>query len=302
MNAAALIQNANQSSTALRWNMKVLKKALKNYFTAKTPRAQRTCSKDKTHLFGEDVNHPHFYLNSCSPLASSRLCGGSSIPTAIYRLVLGLVGVWLAVSSATVCASDSDPRQVRVGNLIYADDKTSVCFSDRFLTTVQTEAGINTEKRMHAVRLGRADELLAVPFVIMNGQQEFTLPAGERALLKRYLHGGGFLLASAGCSAEQWTASFRRELEAVFGVGCLKPVPTDHPLFSTLFTVTDISLTHGGNAQFEGLFIDGRLACLFSKEGLNDTEHTQGCCCCGGNEVRKAEEIVANALVYALVE
>ncbi len=208
----------------------------------------------------------------------------------------------LTVFLSTIPAADSDPRQVKVGNLIYANDKTSVCFSDRFLTTVESEAGINTEKRMHAVRLGRADELLAVPFVIMNGQQEFTLPAGERALLKRYLDGGGFLLASAGCSAEQWSASFRRELEAVFGTGCLKPVPADHPLFNTLFTITDVSLSHGGSAQFEGLFIDGRLACLFSKEGLNDTEHTQGCCCCGGNEVRKAEEVVANALIYALVE
>ena len=222
--------------------------------------------------------------------------------TQILSKAVALRALLLLCALAPLTAADLDLREVKVGNLIYADDKTSVCFSDRFLTTVETEAGINTQKRMQAVRLGREDELMAVPFVVMNGQNEFTLPSAERILLKRYLENGGFLLASAGCSAEQWSASFRREIEAVFGAGCLKPIALDHPLFNTLFTIGEPALKHGGNAQFEGLFIDGRLACLFSKEGLNDTEHTQGCCCCGGNEVRKAEEIVANALVYALVE
>lgn len=199
-------------------------------------------------------------------------------------------------------AADGQARLVRVGNLVYAGEKTSVCFSDRFLTTVAVEAGINAEKRMHAVHLAREDELMATAFVVMNGQDEFTLPADERTLLKRYLGNGGFLLASAGCSSEKWCASFRRELEAVFGAGCLKPLPADHAVFTTLFTKVDVSLSHGGRAVFEGLTLDGRLVCLFSKEGLNDTEHTQGCCCCGGNEVRQAEEMVANTLVYALVE
>jgi hypothetical protein len=209
----------------------------------------------------------------------------------------------LAIALAVrLAGADADARLVSVGNLIYAGDKTSVCFSDRFLTTVEVEGGINTEKRMHAVRLAQADELLVTPFVIMNGQEEFTLLAQERELLKRYLTSGGFLLASAGCSSEQWSASLKRELEDIFGSDCLVEVPTDHAMFSTLFDIEDFSLSHGGTAQFSGVFIDGRLCCLFSKEGLNDTEHTQGCCCCGGNEVRKAEEIVANALVYALME
>lgn len=201
-----------------------------------------------------------------------------------------------------LAASDADARLVAVGNLIYAGDKTSVCFSDRFLTTVETEAGINTEKRMRAVRLDQPDELMAVPFAVMNGQVDFVLPAGERELLKRWLDGGGFLLASAGCSSEQWSTAFTRELQAIYGPDCFTPVGLDHPLFHTLFDLTTLELKHGGTPTFSGIVRDGRLVCLFSKEGLNDTEHTQGCCCCGGNEVRQAEEVVADALVYALVE
>lgn len=215
-------------------------------------------------------------------------------PTSYIRVLLAVLMV------AALAAAEG--RLVRAGNLIYAGDQTSVCFSDRFLTTVETESGINTEKRMHAVHLSQADELMATPFVIMNGQNAFTLQEAERANLKKYLEGGGFLLASAGCSSEQWSAAFRRELQAVLGADCFTPVGLDHPLFHTLFDLGTLELKHGGTPTFEGIVRDGRLVCLFSKEGLNDTEHTQGCCCCGGNEVRQAEEVVADALVYALVE
>jgi len=215
-------------------------------------------------------------------------------------MILRLICAFVLVGR--LAAAEADARLVVVGNLVYGGDKTSVCFSDRFLTTVETEAGINTEKRMRAVRLDQADELMATPFVIMNGQNDFVLPTTERELLKRYLDGGGFLLASAGCSSEQWSAAFRRELQAVLGPDCFTPVGLDHPLFHTLFDLSTLELKHGGVPTFEGIVRDGRLVCLFSKEGLNDTEHTQGCCCCGGNEVRQAEEVMADALVYALVE
>jgi hypothetical protein len=193
-------------------------------------------------------------------------------------------------------------RRAVVGNVVYAGDKTSVCFSDRFLTTVETEGGIPTEKRFRIVHLASRAELDAVPFVIMNGQEAFTLTGDERVNLKRWLDGGGFLLASAGCSSQPWQASFRSEMRELFGAEALREVPRDHALFRTLFTITDFSLSHGGSARFEGVERDGRLTVLFSPEGLNDTAHTQGCCCCGGNEVRQAEEIVADALAYALVE
>ncbi len=217
------------------------------------------------------------------------------------RCALQIVPMSLMLVLFATCALKAEERLVAVGNLIYAGDKTSVCFSDRFLTTVATEASINTEKRMRAIRMGREDELMSVPFVVMNGNEAFALLPAERELLKRYLSSGGFLLASAGCSSEAWSASFKSELTGIFGADCFQPVPMTHPLFSTLFPVSDPSLSHGGTAEFSGVFVDGRLVCLFSKEGLNDTEHTQGCCCCGGNEIRSAEEIVADALVYALV-
>lgn len=211
------------------------------------------------------------------------------------RCICLLAGLVIALAAA-------DTRMVQAGNLIYAGDQTSVCFSDRFLTTVQVEAGIPTEKRLRAVRLAAAEELFSIPFVIMTGQEAFELPEQEQEHLRSYLDNGGFLVASAGCSSEEFTASFRSSMEAVFGPDCLQPLTTSNPLFRTLFPIDSLPLKSGGQAQLEGIVRDGRLVCLFSKEGLNDTAHTQGCCCCGGNEIKNAEEVVANALVYALVE
>ena len=63
-----------------------LESAVENHFTAKTPRAQRTYSKDKIHPIGEGQERTHFHSNPCFSLASSRLCGESFIPTAFFRI------------------------------------------------------------------------------------------------------------------------------------------------------------------------------------------------------------------------
>jgi hypothetical protein len=49
----------------------ILENAVKNHFTAKPPRAQRTYSKDNAHLFGVDTNQTHFIQALAFPW---RLC------------------------------------------------------------------------------------------------------------------------------------------------------------------------------------------------------------------------------------
>ena len=190
---------------------------------------------------------------------------------------------------------------VECGNLIYAGTRTSKCFSDEFLTTVQQKTSISTERRFKAVKLAD-EELFKIPFVIMTGEGDFNLTTKERENMKRYLTSGGFLLASASCSSKPWSTAFERELKSLFGKDALKDIPLDHEIFRTIFEVKDLKLSHAGSeVPLRGLTHDGKIVAVYSSEGLNDTAHTEGCCCCGGNEIQNSMEINANILAYALL-
>jgi hypothetical protein len=188
---------------------------------------------------------------------------------------------------------------VQVANLVYAGTKSSQCFADHFLIKAEKETAISTSRRFHAVKLG-SDELYNFPLVIMTGEGAFTLPDQERSNLARYVERGGFLLASAGCSSEEWQRSFRKEMAIIFPKQGLQPLAMDHPVFHTVYDVRELTGHHAKPRPLEGIMLGGRLGVLYSQDGLNDTEHTQGCCCCGGNEINNAIEINVNVLAYAL--
>ncbi len=189
---------------------------------------------------------------------------------------------------------------VQCANLIYAGTQTSRCFSDEFLSAVQRESTIATERRFKSVKLD-SDELFAFPFVVMTGEKEFYLSAKERENLKKYLTRGGFLLASAGCSSKEWDRAFRREMRQVLPDRKLDKIDKEHALFKTVKTITKLELSHGGAEPcLEGIEHSGKLVAVYSSQGLNDTAHTVGCCCCGGNEIVNAMDVNVNILVYAL--
>jgi hypothetical protein len=204
-------------------------------------------------------------------------------------------------------AAVPDPEQVggegrsvvHVANLIYAGVKTSECFSDHFLRRAESRSEISTSHRFHAVKLADRD-VFQYPFVIMTGEGEFRLTGPERENLKEYVERGGFLLASAGCSSKDWDTSFRREMRTIWPDADMRPLALSHPVFHTVEDIDRIRVKNGTPNPLEGLSVDGKLAVLYSTDGLNNTANTSGCCCCGGNEILNAEQINVNVLAYAL--
>jgi hypothetical protein len=73
-----------------------------------------------------------------------------------------------------------------------------------------------------------------------------------------------------------------------------------HPMFHTVYEIKELKAAHGTPRPLSGISIGGRMGIVYSQDGLNDTEHTTGCCCCGGNELRNAIDINVNILAYAL--
>jgi len=201
-----------------------------------------------------------------------------------------------------------DPQQVggesesivQVANLIYAGVKSSHCFSDHFLVEAEKDSAISTSRRFHAVKLS-SDEIYNFPLVIMTGEGTFSLLDSERENLRQFVERGGFLLASAGCSSQEWDRSLRAELAQVFPEYPLETLGMDHPVFNTVYTITSLQAKHGEPKPLEGITIDGRVGVIYSQDGLNDTAHTQGCCCCGGNEITNCVQVNVNILAYSLV-
>ena len=188
---------------------------------------------------------------------------------------------------------------VQVANLVYAKTKSSECFADHFLVQAEQESSISTSRRFHAVKLD-SDEIYNFPLIIMTGEGSFELPDNERQNLKRFVERGGFLLASAGCSSKEWDKSFRNEMTKIFGEKRLAGLDFKHPVFHTVYDIEDFKAKHGTIQPLEGVHFEGRLGVLYSQDGLNDTAHTTGCCCCGGNEIKNCLQINVNVLAYAL--
>ncbi len=204
--------------------------------------------------------------------------------------------------AAVAAAAELKPFRITCGNLVYSmDEKTSVCFADYFLGETARVTNLNIEPSFLKLKLGD-DELFTTPFCVFTGTGDFKLSEKERANLRAYLQRGGFIVASPGCSDKPWVAAFRREIEGTLPNTPMQTIPMTHPIFDMVHKVPQLHLEKKkGTTMLQGIEIDGRLALVFSPEGLNDTDHTKGCCCCGGNEVSESMLMNINLLVYALL-
>jgi hypothetical protein len=226
-----------------------------------------------------------------------------SIITKIILLLAAAIVFTLPLPAAQPSsqpAARSDLSLLQCGNLIYAGNKSSVCFADRFLTQVADQTNLRVNKKFCLVRLD-SEALFDYPFCVMSGNDNFALPERERKQLRQYLTQGGFLLVSPGCSDAKWDKAFRQEIKVCFPDCPLKAIPANHPIFSTVNNITRLTDQHGKPAVLEGLEMNGRLVLIYSKEGLNDVANASGCCCCGGNELNNPVQVNVNIFTYAVV-
>ena len=193
-----------------------------------------------------------------------------------------------------------DMTQILCGNLIYQGTKSSLCFSDKFLTDVARETNLRVSTSFFPVKL-ETDALFDTPFCVFSGDKTFNLTQKERDNLKKYLLNGGFILASPSCSDENWDKAFRREIKVCFPDKNLTRIPMTHPIFSIVKEIPRLTDKYGKPTLIEGLEIDGRLVMVYSKDGLNDVMNAKGCCCCGGNQISECVPVNINVLTYALL-
>jgi hypothetical protein len=207
-----------------------------------------------------------------------------------------------STGGAVATSVELSGNEVQCATLIHAGNKQSKCFANQFLVDLSKNANVRTQPQFVPVRMD-AKEMFQYPFAVLSGEGDFTLTESERANLRRYLENGGFLLASAGCSSKPWADSFKKELKNLFPARAMEKLSPEHAIFHTVYDIKD-SHYKVGKDRFPDLFgveFDGRIALIFSPDGLNDTGNAgKDCCCCGGNEVKAARQINVNVLAYSL--
>jgi hypothetical protein len=243
-------------------------------------------------------------IRSCGVLAA--LCGVGFLSFGVFAAAPPIPAPPDSDSSADQASEaapmpfQSDLKLLQCANLIYAGNKSSTCFSDHFLSNVAEQTDLRVNKYFCTVRMD-ADALFDFPFCVMSGNDNFTLTDKERQQLRKYLTQGGFLLVSPGCSDPKWDSSFRQEIKVCFPEYPLQKIPMTHPIFSVVNTIPRLVEENGRQVSLEGLEINGRLALVYSKEGLNDVAHASGCCCCGGDEIQDPEKVNVNIFTYAVL-
>jgi hypothetical protein len=205
-----------------------------------------------------------------------------------------------AAAPTTVPTTSADLTLLQCGNLIYAGNKSSVCFADKFLGDVARDTNLRVAKNFRPVKLD-SDGLFDFPFCVLSGEGPFTLTPRERENLRRYLLNGGFILSSPGCSDSAWDKSMRTELKLVMPDHSLKQLPMTHPVFSIVHPVTRLVCKNGSTTLVDAMEVNGRLAMIYSKDGLNDVANAKGCCCCGGNQINDSARVNVNIFTYALL-
>jgi hypothetical protein len=193
-----------------------------------------------------------------------------------------------------------EPGIIACGNLIYAGNRSSICFANKFLSDIAQHTTLNVERQFRSVRLD-SDQLFDLPFCVFSGENSFTLTDRERKNLRKYLLDGGFIVSSPSCSNADWDASLRKELALALPEYPLTKIPMSHPIFAVVNKITKLQCKEGNSASLEGIEVNGRIVMVHSKEGLNDVGNAEGCCCCGGNEILRSADVNVNLFTYALL-
>jgi hypothetical protein len=132
------------------------------------------------------------------------------------------------------------------------------------LRFVRENAGIAAADREAVVSLA-GEDIFRHPVAYMNGHGNVSFSPEEADVLRRYLTGGGFLVADDNYGMDK---SFRREIKKVFPGEDLVLLPKSHPVFRSLFPLSGgIPKVHehdGEPAQAYAIFHEGRMVVFYS--------------------------------------
>jgi hypothetical protein len=169
------------------------------------------------------------------------------------------------------------------------------------LAFTSKELPMGIDLRYQDVDLG-SSELYRYPFAFMTGHGGLKANAQEMQNMRTYLESGGFLYVDDDYG---FNDDFRDFISSLFPSESLTELPWDHRIFNRYFRFEDglpkIHEHNGKTPQAFGLFLDGRLAILYTYESNLSDGWTDASVHKNPEAVRQAAlRMGANILLYAI--
>jgi hypothetical protein len=168
---------------------------------------------------------------------------------------------------------------------------------------------IEADLNRRILRLGDP-EIFSHPFLYLAGAEAFEPFSGEeRALLRKFLEGGGFLLVddAAGHVGTGFDASVREEMRNLFPRTDLQRLPSGHTVFRSFYLLRHIGGRRLVHPYLEGIFIGDLTPVIYCQNDLGgawerDPAGNWVYPCEPGGEAQRREafKLGVNLLLYAL--
>jgi len=213
-----------------------------------------------------------------------------------------------AVSDIRYDVAEESPGSLAIAQVVHGGDwDPNPSALPRLLRFVRDNTTLAVRFERHDV--APADpRIFDYPLLYMVGHNDFQLADAEVTNLRKYLAGGGVLLAEACCGRIAFDQAFRRELKRVLPQQSLQPLPADHPLFDINFRIGAVHLSPLAQKRFgeldapllEVIQQDGDLKVVYSPLGIangwEDLPHAYS----AGYDPADALKLGVNIITYVM--
>lgn len=125
--------------------------------------------------------------------------------------------------------------------------------ANNLLRFMKNNLSVKANYLIRTVRLD-TDPLADYSFLYLSGISDFSLDDAERAALRSYLQGGGYLVIDNSLGLDEFGKAVYREMSRLFSDTPFKKLPVSHPLFQQgPFKVDQVRFTLAATAKYPAL-------------------------------------------------
>ena len=201
------------------------------------------------------------------------------------------------------------PRdQLVIGQIIHNGDWDPTNHGlPNLMKYIAKKTTLKVQFKREVVELG-SSKLFKYPVLYMTGLRDFKLTDAEVVQLRKYILGGGVLLADSAAGRKAFDTAFRRELKRALPKNKIARIESDSQIYQMPYAVRTVKYSDMVKATspslnaptLEGVKIDGQLGVIYSPLGLGNGWEQLGFAYNRGYSDADAIRLGVNALAYAM--